>query len=104
VSGNTSIRKNSDAPLRYLQPDDGYLVNTNSLVLAVRYGTGTKRKIVATGDATGMTMAVANERLAADRPNWQLGTDSISLPHHGSAVTTYDVLNANTATKTTDDI
>jgi beta-lactamase superfamily II metal-dependent hydrolase len=103
ISGNTSIGKSSVTPLNVLKSDDGYLVNTDSLVLAVRYGTGTKRKIVATGDATGMTMAAANERLSAARPNWLLGTDSISLPHHGSATTAYDVLNASTAARDTDD-
>lgn len=103
VAGNTNIGRSSTVlPLR---SDQAYLANTISLVLLVRYGTK-KQYIVATGDATGMTMAACNQRLAAEftLQNWLKPVYSISLPHHGSAVTTYNVLDAATATKSTDDL
>jgi beta-lactamase superfamily II metal-dependent hydrolase len=74
----------------------GYLRNTASLVLMVSYGTQTQRRFITTGDATCMTMAACIQRLTANERKGRLFKPvlSISLPHHGSASTTYDVLRA----------
>jgi beta-lactamase superfamily II metal-dependent hydrolase len=71
--------------------DKHYLINTKSLVLLVTYGTAEKRHFVATGDATGLTMAACNEML--DKAKWKDPVLSISAPHHGSRATSYSLLN-----------
>jgi beta-lactamase superfamily II metal-dependent hydrolase len=103
VHGNTSIVANTYSSVGN---DQKYLTNTDSLVLLVRYGTATRRHIVATGDATGITMAACNQRLNLEfaTANWLKPVESIALPHHGSSATTYNVLNADTKVTGTDDI
>ncbi len=75
----------------------GYLLNVVSAVLIVEYGTSTQQGIVATGDATGLTlggcMSVINDNSVKFPPML-----SMSLPHHGSATTTYDLLGRRTDT------
>lgn len=100
LMAKTDVTRNSPSPL---SGDKKYLVNTHSLVLLVSYGTGTsKRHFIATGDATGLTMAACNQVLSADftrrNQNWIAPVQSIALPHHGSFGTTYNLLNATTAT------
>ena len=79
-----------------------YESNTASLVLALSYGTGRRRWIVATGDATGFTLARCNDVL------WQVTWPDLesvlclSLPHHGSIVTTYNLLNLTLGNEDTD--
>jgi hypothetical protein len=89
VSAEVDMVDESDTSLG--SEDDSYLANVVSLVLCVSYGTPTPQRIVATGDATGLTLAQCNTLFA--------GTDkfkgpilSATLPHHGSAVTTYELL------------
>lgn len=74
-----------------------YLRNVSSLVLVVRYGSATSRKLVALGDATGLTLAGCNAKI--DEQKIKLGpVATLSLPHHGSQVTTYDMLGLKTDT------
>jgi hypothetical protein len=68
-----------------------YLRNVSSLVLVVRYGTDDIFDFVASGDATGLTLAGCNTTI--DDEDIELApTTTVSLPHHGSHVTTYDLL------------
>ncbi len=70
----------------------GYATNTMSLVVAVSFGAGDdKKEIFATGDATGLTIAKCREVIEKSGENLAPSL-SISLPHHGSATTTYDLL------------
>jgi hypothetical protein len=71
-----------------------YLNNTVSLVLLVAFG-AQRRYIVVTGDATGMTIARCNTAIT-NYPGDLAPILSLTLPHHGSAVTTYDLLGAAT--------
>lgn len=74
---------------------EGYPLNTASLVLAVSYGSARRLWIVATGDATGLTIARCNDVLAQS-PAWQSIAPVLcmAVPHHGSKRTTYDLLGA----------
>lgn len=78
----------------------GYLYNVVSLVLIVAYGTVKPQYFVVTADATGITLAKCNQILRKLKVPAALG---VSVPHHGSANTTYDVLGAETATKNRDE-
>lgn len=71
---------------------DGYATNTKSLVVGVTFGTGLNlKRIIATGDATGLTIAKCREVIKKKALNLK-GSVSVTLPHHGSATTTYDLL------------
>jgi beta-lactamase superfamily II metal-dependent hydrolase len=102
VSEDTYVALDFDNDLE--NGNDGYLKNTDSLVLMATYGTATKRRFIATGDATGMTMAGCVTYLSFNKNNQARvsPTLSISVPHHGSAVTAYDVLGAVEPGKETD--
>lgn len=79
-------------------PTGGYVTNTKSLVLVVTLGSGAaERRIIATGDATALTLAKCVEVIWAAHginlaPCW-----SVTLPHHGSETTTYDLQGISTA-------
>lgn len=90
------------SPTRLKNAPKSYANNTVSLVLAVAYGDPEKQWIVATGDATGLTMARCNDVMRAS-PDWQAIAPvlCLSLPHHGSESTTYNVLGATTAAQDT---
>jgi hypothetical protein len=86
------------APTR--QGGRSYLKNLVSLVLAVTYGP-TNQCIVATGDATGLTLAACNARLAGLPPGTiKAPISSLTVPHHGSVRTTYNLLGVRTKVKT----
>jgi beta-lactamase superfamily II metal-dependent hydrolase len=91
--GNTiaeDVTYDSNAPTR--SASDGYDVNTKSLVVGVTFGKDADRKrIIATGDATGLTIAKCREVMKDNELDLS-GTLSLTLPHHGSATTTYDLL------------
>ncbi len=68
---------------------DGYSINTKSLVVAAKLG-GTS--VIATGDATGLTLAHCVNVLARPGVKAKLGTVfMITVPHHGSDTTTYSL-------------
>lgn len=93
MAGNTVAVKSKGNPLtKKARKDDGYVKNTDSLVLLLSYGSATKRYFVATADATGLTMAACLTRLNKPLAPRLAPILSMSLPHHGSAVTTYDLL------------
>jgi beta-lactamase superfamily II metal-dependent hydrolase len=74
------------------QPAEGYAINTRSLVLVVTAGTN---QFVMTGDATGMTLARCNEWLKnAEVRKYVANVFDLTLPHHGSETTTFDLLGA----------
>lgn len=68
-----------------------YLRNVASLVMIVRYGTTSIYDLVALGDATGLTLAGCNAKID-DEAIALAPVTTLSLPHHGSQVTTYDML------------
>lgn len=70
---------------------DGYNVNTNSLVVLVEHG---DLQFVVTGDATGQTLYQINEVLRRKRHHLT-NVRMLTLPHHGSATTTFNVHGAD---------
>jgi len=71
---------------------ESYAINTKSLLVLVTYDNS---QIVATGDATGMTLAKSNEIMQqAGVPAYLNDVFSLTLPHHGSDTTTYSLLGA----------
>ncbi|MBO8186409.1 hypothetical protein [Streptomyces spirodelae] len=76
--------------LRAELPDGGFAINTRSIVVVADFA---GKKIIATGDATGLTLAHCNELLDRQDVKKQLGgaTYMITLPHHGSDTTLYDL-------------
>ncbi len=89
---STEVAAESEEDLH--QGTVSYLNNTVSLVLLVAYG-AQRRYIVVTGDATGMTLARCNTAIS-NYPGDLAPVLSMTLPHHGSAVTTYNLLGAVT--------
>lgn len=88
IADQVSIQKN--APTR--TASGGYATNTKSLVVGVSFGIGADTKeIFATGDATGLTIAKCREVLQKSKEKLAPSL-SVSLPHHGSGTTTYDLL------------
>jgi hypothetical protein len=71
-------------------PDGGFATNTRSIVIAAKFA---GKSIIATGDATGLTLAHCNELLKGQAVRDRLGGAAymVTLPHHGSDTTTYDV-------------
>jgi beta-lactamase superfamily II metal-dependent hydrolase len=69
---------------------DGYAINTKSLVVAAKFG---GVSMIATGDATGLTLAHAVNVLERPGVKAKLGTVfMVTAPHHGSDSTTYSLL------------
>ncbi|MFL6162631.1 MAG: hypothetical protein ACJ74U_10400 [Jatrophihabitantaceae bacterium] len=69
---------------------DGFAINTKSLVVAAKFG---GVSVIATGDATGLTIAHAVNVLEKAGVKAKLGTVfMITAPHHGSDSTTYSLL------------
>ncbi|MEA3012166.1 MAG: hypothetical protein QOD42_711 [Sphingomonadales bacterium] len=67
-------------------------VNTKSVITALEWD---GFWIVATGDATSTTLAAVNNLLAMVETAELPKTFMLTLPHHGSRKTTYDLRNAN---------
>lgn len=93
LSANTTAEKvppQKDRPPRHQLPDGGFAINTRSIVAAARLGAWS---IIATGDATGLTLAHCNEVLAQAHVRDRLGgaVYMVTLPHHGSETTCYDL-------------
>lgn len=70
----------------------GYLNNLCSLIMAIGYGAPQKQWLVASGDATGLTMARCNDRFEEGRIPGLPAVLSLTIPHHGSSSTAYDML------------
>jgi len=67
----------------------GYSINTKSLVVAAKFG---GVSVIATGDATGLTLAHVLNVLEKPGVTARLGTVlMITAPHHGSDTTTYSL-------------
>lgn len=105
ISGNAPAAKwqGGKQPAKKQKLEGGYAKNTSSLVLVASYGSATQRHIVATADATGLTMSACLVKLKALNPPWLASVLSISLPHHGSALTTYDLLGKKESGKTVEE-
>ena len=93
LSANTTAEKIPASAYRKRKrpalPDGGFATNTRSIVIAAIFGGKT---IIATGDATGLTLAHCNEKLALQTVRDKLGVVyMVTLPHHGSDTTTYDL-------------
>ena len=68
---------------------DGYAINTKSLVVAAKFG---GFSMIATGDATGLTLAHVVTVLAKPDVTKKLRkVFMITVPHHGSDTTTYSL-------------
>lgn len=78
---------------------DAYGINMKSLIIDVAYESV---HWILTGDATGLTLAHANEVLVLAGPY----TDCfmVTMPHHSSEGTTLDLLGASTDLLTTDEL
>lgn len=75
---------------------DGYNTNTNSVVVLLEFG---KAQFVVTGDATGTTLYQINEVVTpAVATKYLNDVIMLTLPHHGSATTTFDVRGGGEAT------
>jgi beta-lactamase superfamily II metal-dependent hydrolase len=73
----------------------GFAINTKSLIVAAKFG---GISIIATGDATGLTLAHAVNVLKNPLVKAKLGTVfMITAPHHGSDTTTYSLNGSNSA-------
>jgi len=69
---------------------DGYAINTKSLIVAAKFG---GISMIATGDATGLTLAHAVNVLERPGVKAKLGSVfMVTAPHHGSDSTTYSLL------------
>lgn len=103
IAGNTvSVRAGGKPVTKAARKDDGYVKNTDSLVLLLSYGSTTKRHFVATADATGLTMAACLRTLKKPPMPWSAPVLSMSLPHHGSLTTAYDLLGKQETGKSVD--
>jgi hypothetical protein len=72
---------------------DGFSINTNSMVIAASYG-GTQ--YIATGDATGKTIAKMREVVTTTiRDTYLPAVWTITAPHHGSEATTLAITSAS---------
>jgi beta-lactamase superfamily II metal-dependent hydrolase len=94
VTANTTAEKipddGSKKRKRTELPDGGYATNTRSIVIAAKFAGKT---MLATGDATGLTLAHCNEVLGKASVSTKLALPAymLTLPHHGSDTTTYDL-------------
>ncbi|HLG54020.1 MAG TPA: hypothetical protein VI485_01740 [Vicinamibacterales bacterium] len=75
-----------DSPAKLLKLPGGYTINTKSLVIDVFYNT---IGCVITGDATGLTMAYCNQVMTAAGHGQT--TFMLTMPHHASEFTTFDL-------------
>jgi hypothetical protein len=93
LAANTTIpgrtRLNSRRSAADTGRPDGYLINTSSLVVLMRYK---DVGFLITGDATGITMARCNEILEKQKIG-QLFKDifMMTLPHHGSSNSAFEL-------------
>ncbi|MFF5722543.1 hypothetical protein [[Kitasatospora] papulosa] len=88
VTGSTEIGSTST---HLKVSEHGYAVNTDSLILLIEFGDTKCQYAVLPGDATGFSLAQCCERLAnASLPP----AITLALPHHGSSLTTFDLLGA----------
>jgi hypothetical protein len=78
---------------------DGYALNMVSLVIIVEFG---NVQFLATGDATGLTMAKCNEVLAVSGPLTK--TFMATLPHHGSDSSATDLLGITVGGRTKESV
>ena len=90
VAGNTPVTTASGTvKRRKVDETDGYAINTKSMVVVASFGGG---QFVATGDATGQTLATCNENLTDTvRKTFLPKVLMVTMPHHGSATTTFDL-------------
>jgi beta-lactamase superfamily II metal-dependent hydrolase len=93
LTANTTGETSSANPGKHkwkALPDGGFSINTRSIVIAAKFAGKT---IIATGDATGLTLAHCNVHLAKAeaRDKLTLPAFMLTLPHHGSDTTTYDL-------------
>lgn len=92
LSANTSAEMLPDAgskKRKRAELPDAYGINTRSIVVAARFGGKT---LIATGDATGLTLLHCNRVLKKQAVRTKLGSVfMVTIPHHGSDTTTYDL-------------
>jgi hypothetical protein len=66
---------------------DSFSINTKSLVVVVSWGI----QYIATGDATGVTLAACNKFIRPDvKKNYLSQVVMLTMPHHGSETTTFN--------------
>jgi len=82
----------SDQPQSYDQfksKTDSFAINTRSVMVLVSFGGS---QLLATGDATGVTLRYARRWLTGPvKQRFFTYTYMVTLPHHGSATTTFDL-------------
>jgi len=67
---------------------DSFAINTKSLVVVVSWGI----QYIATGDATGVTLAWCNKYVTDTiKKNFLPSVVMLTMPHHGSATTTFNI-------------
>ena len=92
IVANTPHPTLDPVDLTVRQAMNGEAVNSKSVVLGLQWnGYWT----IATGDATATTLAEVNDILAFVDEDELPTTFLLTLPHHGSRKTTYDLANAN---------
>ncbi len=84
--------------------EEGYATNTMSLVVGVTFGVPPhERQIIATGDATGLTILKCRQ-VIKDRDLNLKKSLSVTLPHHGSATSAYDLRGLKASRGSSDDL
>ena len=67
---------------------DSFAINTKSLVVVVSWGV----QYIATGDATGVTLARCNDEVTGTiKKNFLPSVVMLTMPHHGSETTTFNI-------------
>ena len=69
---------------------DSTTLNVVSLVIIATYGLAQQQSLVSTGDATGLTLSIANKEIR-DHGISMAPVLTLSLPHHGSEASTYNL-------------
>ena len=69
---------------------DSTTLNVVSLVIITTYGSAQEQKLISTGDATGLTLSIANREIRDHRIS-MAPVLTLSLPHHGSEASTYNL-------------
>lgn len=89
-ASKTTVQLTATATGTKRKAPESYTLNTNSIIVVGEYGTPT----VTTGDATGITLAMANQTIKALglTANAFLDTFMVTAPHHGARATTFDIL------------
>lgn len=87
AQATVKLTSTSSAPKR--KAPESYTLNTNSIITVANYTTPT----VATGDATGITMAAANEVITTSDLTKDIFADTfmVTAPHHGAKATTFNI-------------